>query len=123
MGRKAKVTPSVITSAMAQTRGNVQQMAKLLGVRRATVHDAIVRYELRAELESARADAHERLFVVRCGAAPGDDAVAMREAEQRLTAAQADKGALLTTDEALAILQAGFPGWRCAGYLLWAVQS
>ena len=54
MGRKAKVTPSVIISAMAQTSGNVQQMAKLLGVRRATVHDAIVRYELRAELESAR---------------------------------------------------------------------
>ena len=67
--------------------------------------------------------AYERLFAVRCGAAPGDDDVAMREAEQRLTSAQADKNALLTTDEALAILQAGFPGWRCAGYLLWAVQS
>ena len=67
--------------------------------------------------------AYERLFVVLCGDAPGDDAVAMREAEHRLTSAQAEKGALLTVDEALAILQAEFPGWRCAGYLLWAVQS
>lgn len=78
MGRKAKVTPSLIISAMAQTSGNVKQMADLLGVRRATVHDAIVRYDLRDELQAARKSVLDEVdFLLGLRIAAGERAAVM----------------------------------------------